>query len=146
MKDIIKILSPGASIQLFKKWMKAKQENFLVVTLDGSHNAIKVHHITKGLVNRTLVHPRECFYPAIKDNAVSVLFAHNHPSGEVIPSSEDDDVTGRLEAAAELLGFNFLDHIILSPTGRFYSYRTDGKLKNSGMISSENIISNKLSA
>jgi len=108
------IKSPVDVLPLLKRWRNCRQENFIVLTLNGEHAVIKVHHISKGLVNKTIVHPRECYYPAIKDNAVAVLFAHNHPSGCVSPSQEDKDLTRRLCMAGEILGFHVVDHVIFS--------------------------------
>jgi DNA repair protein RadC len=124
------IKSPETVLPLIKRWQKCKQENFLTITLNGAHEVIKIHHISKGLVNKTIVHPRECFYPSIRDLATSVIFVHNHPSGSANSSPEDDDITKRLSMAAEILGINMLDHIIITPTGNFYSYRQEGKIPN----------------
>jgi DNA repair protein RadC len=88
-----RIRHPEDVYSVVKNWAKRKEENFLAVTLNGAHNVIKVHHITKGLVNKTIIHPRECFYPAIKDYATSVVFVHNHPSGNAEPSGDDRNVT-----------------------------------------------------
>jgi DNA repair protein RadC len=83
------------------------------MTLDGSHQTINVHEITKGLANRTLVHPREVFAPAIEDRAVAIIIAHNHPSGKTDPSGEDLDITKRLVDAGTILGIPVLDHVIV---------------------------------
>ena len=128
MKDPIQIKSPDSVLPLLRRWRNRRQENFLAVALNGAHEVIKVHHITKGLVNRTIVHPRECFCPVIKDLAVAVIFIHNHPSGSALASMEDDDITKRMGMAAEILGINMLDHIIITPNDDFYSYRQAGKL------------------
>jgi DNA repair protein RadC len=122
------IKSPESVLPLIKRWQKRKQENFLTITLNGAHEVIKIHHVSKGLVNRTIVHPRECFYPSIRDLATAVIFVHNHPSGSTVSSPEDDDITKRLSMAAEILGINMLDHIIITPTGNFYSYSQAGKI------------------
>jgi len=127
----------GASIRypediysVVRHWAKRREENFLTVTLNAAHGVIKVHHITKGLVNRTMVHPHECFCPAIKDYASSVAVVHNHPSGNVNPSAEDDAITERLSQAACILGFNFMDHLIIAPGGNFFSFRREGMIKD----------------
>ena len=91
-------------------------EHFFSITLNGAHKVIDVHMVSKGLVNRTLVHPREVFRPAITDNAVAIVLAHNHPSGILEPSVEDLDVTRRIKEAGDLLGIKVLDHLIFSPT------------------------------
>ena len=114
---------------LVRSWARRKQENFLAVTLNGAHEVIKVHHITKGLVNRTVVHPRECFCPAIKDYASSVAFVHNHPSGNLSPSGEDQNITDRLCMAGSILGFNVVDHIIVGPKGGLFSFRREGAMR-----------------
>jgi DNA repair protein RadC len=130
------IKSPECVLPLLRRWQNRRQENFLAITLNGSHHVIKIHHITKGLANRTIIHPRECFYPTIKDYAVSVIFVHNHPSGSAISSPEDDEITDRLCMSAEILGINMLDHIIITPKNGFYSYRREGKLpiKHNGYV------------
>jgi len=126
-REKIQIKRPDHIRDLLEKWSKKRQENFLVITLDSSHYVIHIHHISKGIVNRTIVHPRECFYPAIKDNACAVIFAHNHTSGHVVPSPEDDEINRRLVLAAEILGFHVLDNLIIAKNGLFYSYRVDNK-------------------
>jgi len=105
-----------------------KEENFWSILLDGANQVISVQHITKGLVNRCPVHSREVFYPAVRHYASAIIVCHNHPSGDAKPSREDDEITERLYKAAELLGFSFLDHVILAKGGGFYSYRQEGKL------------------
>lgn len=128
MREAIQIKNPESVLPLMRRWKNRRQENFLAITLDGSHKVIKVHHISKGLVNRTIVHPRECFFPVIKDLASAVIFIHNHPSGSTTSSPEDDKITKRLSMTAEIIGINLLDHIIITARDSFYSYRKDGKL------------------
>jgi DNA repair protein RadC len=128
MREPIQIKSPESVLPLLRKWRKQKQENFLTITLNGAHEVIKIHHISKGLINRAIIHPRECFYPAIKDLAVAVIFIHNHPSGSALSSPEDNEITKRLSMAAEIIGINALDHIIITPKDNYYSYRKDGKM------------------
>ena len=78
------------------------QELFMVALLDGAHGVIDVVVVTKGLVNRTLVHPREVFREAIRRNAVAVILGHNHPSGGLEPSAEDEEVTQTMKIVAEI--------------------------------------------
>lgn len=120
------IRHPEDIYDVVRTWAKRKQENFLAVTLNAAHEVIRVHHITKGLVNKTQAHPRECFFPAFKDYATAVVFAHNHPSGNVKPSLEDRNLTIRLCMAGDILGFTVLDHVIIAPKGGLYSFRRDG--------------------
>lgn len=93
------------------------QEHLVCVTLDSANHVINKHILTTGLVNQTPVHPREAFREAIKDNAVSVIFAHNHPSGNITPSPEDISITRVLIAAGKILEIPVLDHVILGRTG-----------------------------
>ena len=112
-----RVHSPLDMESLLKKYAKKTVEYFLVVTFNGNHIPIKVHEITKGLVNRTMMHPREVFRAAIKDNAVSIIVAHNHPSGSLEFSCEDKGMFKRLKDAGEILGINVLDSMIISKTG-----------------------------
>jgi DNA repair protein RadC len=121
----MRITDPETIYDLLKSYRNRRQEHFFVVTLNGAHEVIKKHVVTKGLVNRTIVHPREVFYHAVKDFAVAVIVAHNHPSGNCVPSTEDDEITRRLSKAAGILGFHLLDHIIIAKTD-YYSYRKNG--------------------
>ena len=95
----------------------AEQEHFVVATLDSSNHLLHVHELTRGLVNLTPVHPREAFVKAIEDRAVSVIFAHNHPSGLTDPSDKDISLTRILCAAGRILQIPVLDHIVIGKTG-----------------------------
>jgi len=101
-----------------------KQEQMVLVTLNGSNRVIKIHRITVGTANSTQVHPREAFAPALEDRAVSVVFAHNHPSGCSEPSVEDLLLTQRLCEAGRILEIPVLDHLVVS-SGGFTSIRND---------------------
>lgn len=126
----IQIKNPSDALPALKRWQKQRQENFIVITLDGAHQIIKVHHVTKGLVNKTIVHPREVFYPAIKDFSTAIMCVHNHPSGSVEPSPEDDEITDRICMAGSILGIRVLDHIIITRFGDYYSYRSNGRISD----------------
>jgi DNA repair protein RadC len=89
------------------------KEEFHVVLLDQKHHLIKTSQITVGLSNKSLVHPREVFKPAIQESASALILVHNHPSGDPTPSQEDRTITEDLKSAADLLGLRLLDHIIL---------------------------------
>lgn len=99
-------------------WMRWEhQENMVVVTLDNHNNIIGKHIVTKGLVNETKCAPRESFRFAILDNAVSVIFAHNHPSGDTDPSQQDIALTRVLVASGKILKIPVLDHIVIGRSG-----------------------------
>lgn len=118
---------PTDALPHIAKLQRKKQEHFAVILLDGAHQVIKTVTVTQGLVNRTLVHPREVFHPAIKHNAVSIILAHNHPSGNIVPSAEDNEITDRIKKAGDIIGINILDHVIISKAG-YYSYLENGAL------------------
>lgn len=91
-------------------------EYFIAITLDGAHRVIKVREISKGILNRTVVHPREVFRPAIADGAAAIIVAHNHPSNQLEASAEDLNLTKRLVDAGDIIGITVLDHLILGRT------------------------------
>ena len=103
------------------------REHFIAITLDGSSRVIDTHIISIGTLNQSIVHPREVFYPAIKDKAVAIIIAHNHPSGQLFPSRADKQVTTRLKDAGKLMGIDVIDHIILTPDD-YYSFQDEGLL------------------
>ena len=108
-----------------------KQERFISLSLNGAHEILAVRVVTIGLVNRTIVHPREVFADLIQDRAAAFAVAHNHPSGRLTPSPEDDEITERLLKASEILGLHFLDHLIFSETA-WWSYRHSRWLNHKG--------------
>ena len=119
-----KISGPADIWPLLQPYSLMDQEHFLAVTLDGANAIIQIHVITKGLVNRTLIHPREVFRAAILDNASSIVLAHNHPSGSTEPSREDREATTKLAQAGKIVGIDIADHLVL---GRgYYSFREHG--------------------
>ena len=118
---------PDEIFSLVRHNADRKQERFISLSLNGAHEVLAVRLVTIGLLNRTIVHPREVFADIIQDRAAAFAVAHNHPSGKLSPSLEDDEVTERLLKAAEILGLHFLDHLIFSETA-WWSYRQNGRL------------------
>jgi DNA repair protein RadC len=112
-----RISGPADAWNLVRHFADRKQERFLCCTLNGAHDVLAVRVITLGLANRTIVHPREVFAEAVADRACAILVAHNHPSGRLEPSREDQDITERIRYAGELLGIPLLDHLIFSHEG-----------------------------
>lgn len=102
-------------------------EEFHVATLDARHRVESDILVTRGLLNASLVHPREVFRSAIAENACAVVLVHNHPSGDPRPSMEDRQITAQLVAAGKVLGIEVLDHVIIG-RGRFTSFAEDGIL------------------
>ena len=108
---------PAAVFSEVRHFGSRKQEHLIVVMLNGAHELIGLNVVTIGLVNRTLVHPREVFAEPLKERATAIVLAHNHPSGNLEPSSDDLEVTHRSRKAGMLLGIEVLDHIIFSSDG-----------------------------
>ena len=123
----IKISSAEDVYQELKAYANKKQEYFLSITLDGASHVIETRIISIGTLNQSLVHPREVFSDAISDRAAGIIIAHNHPSGQLIPSIEDKRVTKRLKEVGTLMGIELLDHLILSKEG-YFSFREEGIL------------------
>jgi len=94
-----------------------KKEHFLALFLDTRNKLIKIEPISIGSLDSSIVHPREAFKEAVSSSAASVIFVHNHPSGDPKPSEDDIKLTKRLAEAGELLGIEVLDHIIVSDKG-----------------------------
>jgi len=90
-----------------------KKEHFLVLLLDTRGQLIKFSEISVGSLDTSIVHPREVFKEAISASAASVIFVHNHPSGDPEPSEDDIKLTERLAQAGEIMGIDVLDHIIV---------------------------------
>ena len=122
-----RIKKPIDIFNLIKHYADRRQEKFLCLSLNGAHEIIAIRIVTIGLVNRTIIHPREVFADPIFDRASAIAVAHNHPSGNINPSDEDTKITSRLKEAADILGLNFLDHLIFSENS-FYSFRQEGFL------------------
>jgi len=104
-----------------------KQEDFVVISLDGANHVIRARVITTGLLDSNQVHPREVFADPITDRAASIIVAHNHPSGSLEASPEDIALTDRLVRVGKLLGVPVLDHIIVTKDG-FISMKQTGRL------------------
>jgi DNA repair protein RadC len=102
------------------------RENFVAVLLNTKNEVIEFPTISVGTLSASLVHPREVFKPAIRASAAGIVLAHNHPSGKVAPSREDREVTGRLKEAAEIIGIEVLDHVILGDG--YFSMKEHGVL------------------
>lgn len=107
---------------LAPKIKNLKKEIFLCLLLDSKNRLMKEVRVSEGTLNRSLIHPREAFREAVREAAQSVIFVHNHPSGDPSPSKDDITVTERLRNAGEIIGIDVLDHIIIGD-GRFVSLK-----------------------
>lgn len=111
------LLSPKDVWERMEDIRISKKEHFVVFYLDSSSQEIQREIISVGTLNESLVHPREVFESAIKNNAASIISAHNHPSGSLSPSEQDILVTNRLSKSGELLGIKLIDHVIVTKSG-----------------------------
>ena len=125
-----RIRSPLDIFNIIKHHADRRQERFICLSLNGAHEVLASRIVTIGLVNRTIIHPREVFADPILDRASAIVVAHNHPSGNLYPSGEDSEITAKLKASADILGINFLDHLIFTEN-MFFSFRQEGLIGKS---------------
>ncbi len=102
-------------------------EEFHALLLTAQHAVIRDVLITRGILDASLIHPRELFREAIAESAGAVILVHNHPSGDPTPSAEDREVTKQLAEAGRTVGIPVVDHIVIG-AGRFVSLAEQGVL------------------
>lgn len=125
VKDTIRIMEVKDILPHINDIADKRQEYFVCISLNGANEIIEKRIVTVGLLDKSQVHPREVFADVITDRAASVIFAHNHPSGELKPSNSDLKIHEQLTEAAKILGIKVLDHIIVSKKGH-YSFQEEG--------------------
>jgi len=125
VKETMKIESAVDVLPLIADITSKSQEHFVCLTLNGANELIERRIVTVGLLDRSQVHPREVFADVISDRAASVIFAHNHPSGDCQPSTADLATQDQLVKAAKILGIRVLDHVIVSRKG-YFSFQEAG--------------------
>jgi DNA repair protein RadC len=107
----------GSSREIFQRYrarfFAARKEYFVSLNLNSKNQLIREVLISVGSLSTSVVHPREVFAPAVRDSSAAILFLHNHPSGDPVPSREDRECTQRLCQAGKILGIRCLDHIVL---------------------------------
>jgi DNA repair protein RadC len=104
-----------------------KKEMFLCALLDTKNRLIREVKVSEGTLTNSLIHPREAFKEAVRESAASVIFIHNHPSGDPVPSEDDRVVTERLKATGDIIGIPVLDHVIIGD-GCYVSLKEKGIL------------------
>ena len=119
-------LDPGRVSELMRAVAHAPVEEFHVVLLDVRGRLLRTVQVAEGSLSQCPVSPRDALRPAVREGAHSVVFAHNHPSGDPSPSPDDADLTERLRAAAELVGVLARDHVIVA-SGGYYSFVEAGR-------------------
>ncbi len=101
------------------------QEHFVCISLNGASELTEKRIVTIGLLDKSLVHPRDVFADVITDRAAAVIFAHNHPSGDLQPSDADLKTQAQLVQAAKILRIRVLDHVIVSKKA-YFSFQEAG--------------------
>ena len=101
------------------------REHLMAIYLNARNELLFRKHVFTGTLNASLIHPREIFNEALKQNAASVILAHNHPSGDAEPSQDDLEITKRLIEAGKIMGIDVLDHIIITKT-KIFSFKEKG--------------------
>lgn len=125
------VACPADIIPFVKHYSMKPKEHFVSVTLNGGHDIIQIHLVSVGTINRTLIHPREVFGDAIRENAAAVILCHNHPSGNTIPSEDDIATTESIINASKILGIPVLDHVIVGSEGYFSFVENEVLFNNS---------------
>lgn len=117
---------------LFELWDKntiSFKESFKVLLLNNSNRIKGIYELSQGGITGTLVDVRILFSVILKSLSVGIILAHNHPSGKLIPSEADKQLTNKIKRASNLFDVKILDHIILAPDGSYYSFSDYGQLK-----------------
>ncbi|MDB5081915.1 MAG: hypothetical protein JWP00_3839 [Chloroflexi bacterium] len=119
----LQVRSPGdLANPLILEMAGLEQEHLKVIMLDNKNRVLRMHTVYVGTINSSQVRVAEIYREPIRQNAVSIIVAHNHPSGDPTPSREDEEVTVELIAAGKLLGIELLDHLVIGHQ-RFVSLR-----------------------
>lgn len=120
--------SPGVVAELVRQKMgRFKREHYFLISLDARNRFIGIDKVSEGVLDASLVHPRETFEMAIRRHAAKIVVAHNHPSGDPTPSDDDVIVTKRLNTAGKVLGIALVDHVVVAD-GSFYSFKEHGQI------------------
>jgi DNA repair protein RadC len=103
-------------------------EEFYILLLDRSNRVMGRFLVSQGGIAGTVVDAKLVFAASLKGRASGIILAHNHPSGNLLPSNADIDLTNKLKEGAKLLDLFILDHLILSPDGGYYSFADEGRM------------------
>jgi DNA repair protein RadC len=129
LKETVKISCAADVLPLLADIAGKQQEHFICISLNGANEVIEKRVVTIGLLDKSPVHPREVFADVIADRAAAVIFAHNHPSGELQPSDADRRTHDQLTEAGKILGLRVLDHLIVTRKGH-YSFQEAGLIRD----------------
>lgn len=127
-----RITTPRDVYRRFELRMRdLRQEEFHVLLLNTQNVVMRELMVTRGILDASVVHPREVFAPALSEAAAAVILVHNHPSGDPTPSPADREVTRQLVESGRLLGIPVRDHIVVG-NGRYASFLDLGLISGSG--------------
>ena len=121
------VAGPGSAAAILQSRLEHEPvEVCLVLLVNTKHRLLGVHELGRGTLDRCVVHPRDVFKAAILANAAGVIVGHNHPSGETEPSPDDVALCVRLRHAADIIGIDLLDFVIIGDR-RYYSFKEMGR-------------------
>ena len=124
--------NPDVAIRVMNEFLsQMDRELFCIVNLQADLTPINMNIVSVGSLNEALINPREIFKSAILSNAHSMMLIHNHPSGNLTPSTSDIQTTARMQKLGELMGISLVDHIITGRNGNYYSFRDKGEFPDS---------------
>ena len=124
--------NPDVAIRVMNEFLsQMDRELFCIVNLQADLTPINMNIVSVGSLNEALINPREIFKSAILSNAHSMMLIHNHPSGDLTPSTSDIQTTARMQELGELMGISLVDHIITGRNGNYYSFRDKGEFPDS---------------
>lgn len=104
------------------------REHLVVVCLDTKNQINCYSTVSVGSLNQSIAHPRDVLQRALLSNSARIALLHNHPSGSPFPSENDDDFTKRMKEICNLIGIDLLDHIIVTASIKYYSYREESRV------------------
>ena len=124
--------NPDVAIRVMNEFLsQMDRELFCIVNLQADLTPINMNIVSVGSLNEALINPREIFKSAILSNAHSMMLIHNHPSGNLTPSTSDIQTTARMQELGKLMGISLVDHIITGRDGNYYSFRDKGEFPDS---------------
>lgn len=129
-----KVMNPMEVFEIMRRILMREsridrnREHFWVISLSNACKILNIELVSMGSATQTIAEPMEIFSIPLQKKAISIILVHNHPSGNIMPSAADKDLTNQLIQCGELINIKILDHFIISPTG-YYSFTETGLLE-----------------
>ena len=120
-----KIKNASDILKYSKDYQNLDKEVFVCYYLGTKNQILKREIMSMGILDASIIHPREIFKSAILFSASRIILSHNHPSGDVTPSEEDLNLTKKIIEAGDIIGIEILDHVIVGKDNKYWSYRED---------------------